>query len=226
MRIGILGTGSVGRTLGSGTVASGHEVTIGTRDPEELMGRSSLDPSSGPTFAEWHSGNTDVRVGTFAEAAAYAELVINATAGVASLDALRAAGEENLDGKILVDVSNPLDFSAGMPPSLSVCNTDSLGEQIQTSFPGARVVKTLNTVNASIMVQPDLVAGPHAMFISGDDGTAKEEVTSFLKESFGWKQVIDLGDITAARAQEMYLPLWLRLMGALGDARFNISIAR
>jgi hypothetical protein len=145
---------------------------------------------------------------------------------MASLDALRAAGTRNLQGKILIDVSNPLDFSKGMPPSLSVSNTDSLGEQIQKSFPETKVVKTLNTVTAALMVDPSLIPGTHTMFISGNDAQAKDTVVKLLKEGFGWKEVLDLGDLSAARAQEMYLPLWLRLYMKLQTANVNVHVVR
>jgi predicted dinucleotide-binding enzyme len=123
------------------------------------------------------------------------------------------------------DVSNPLDFSAGMPPTLSVCNDDSVGESIQRAFPDARVVKSLNTVNADVMVDPGIVPGKHTMFVSGNDEGAKEEV-KLLLESFGWADdaILDLGDIGAARGQEMYLPLWLRLYGASGTAHLNVTV--
>ena len=165
--------------------------------------------------------------GSFADAAAAGELVVNATAGSASLAALTAAGAENLDGKVLVDVGNPLDLSAGMPPVLDPCNTDSLGEQIQRAFPLARVVKTLNTVNADVMVNPGIVPGTHTMFVCGNDDAAKADVRALL-ESFGWDagQLLDLGDITAARGMEMYLPLWLRLWGATGTGHLNIEVRR
>ena len=158
---------------------------------------------------------------------AAADLVVNATSGAGSLDALRQAGEANLDGKVLVDVANPLDFSQGMPPSLSVSNTDCLGECIQREFPNARVVKTLNTVNASVMVNPGLVGGgDHTVFVSGNDPEAKALVTGLLTDGFGWRDVIDLGDITTARGAEMQMALWLRLMGSLGTPMFNFKVVR
>ena len=154
-------------------------------------------------------------------------MVFNATAGGASLDALRMAGAANLAGKVLVDVANPLDFSKGMPPSLTVCNTDSLGERIQAAFPDARVVKTLNTVNTTVMVDPQGVAGgDHHLFVCGNDANAKASVTTLLRDEFGWTHIIDLGDITAARGTEMYLAIWIRLMGTLGTPRFNIRVMR
>jgi 8-hydroxy-5-deazaflavin:NADPH oxidoreductase len=144
-----------------------------------------------------------------------------------SLDALRAAGDRNLEGKILIDAGNPLDFSKGMPPVLSVCNDDSLGEQIQRAFPRARVVKALNTVTAGLMVDPAAVAGgEHDLFICGDDADAKAQVTGWLREWFGWRHVIDVGPISAARGTEMLLPLWIRLMGALGTPMFNFRIVQ
>ena len=214
MHIGVLGTGSVGRTLAQALVDRGHEVRMGSRTAGNEKAVAWAE-QAGPLASE----------GTFADAAAVGELVINATAGAASLDALNAAGAEQLAGKILVDVANPLDFSQGMPPTLTVCNDDSLGEQIQRAFPDVRVVKTLNTVTAAVMVQPDLVPGGHTMFTCGNDETAKEQVGRLLAE-LGWPagSVLDLGDITAARGMEMYLPLWLRLWGAHSTAILNVDV--
>jgi predicted dinucleotide-binding enzyme len=214
VKIGVLGTGTVGRTIASKLVELEHEVTMGSRSPD------------GDALLEWVGESGERGSGaSFADAAAAAELVFNCTAGGASLEALAAAGAENLDGKTLIDVANPLDFSQGMPPTLSVCNDDSLGEQIQAAFPQARVVKALNTVNAAVMTAPDSVPGDHNLFVCGNDAAAKSEATALL-ESFGWPRdsVIDLGDISSARGTEMYLPLWLRLMGALGTAEFNIAV--
>lgn len=225
MRIGVLGTGVVGRTLAGKLEERGQDVVMGSRDPSALAGRTEPDPMGNESFADWHRKHPVVRLATFAESAAHGEMIVNATAGAASLDALRAAGEDNLEGKVLIDVSNPLDFSGGFPPSLFVSSTDSLAEGIQRAFPRARVVKSLNTVTAAVMVDPSMVAGgEHAAFVSGDDHAAKEQVTSLLRDQFGWRHVIDLGDITSARAAEMYLPLWLRLMGVLETPMFNVSI--
>jgi predicted dinucleotide-binding enzyme len=143
---------------------------------------------------------------------------------VASLEALKAAGAQNLQGKVLIDVSNPLDFSKGMPPTHSVCNTDSLGEQIQRAYPAAKVVKALNTVTAALMVEPSLIPGVHTIFVCGNDAKAKGVVIDLLKTGFGWKEVMDLGDITAARAQEMYLALWVRLFTKLKTPNVNIHV--
>jgi predicted dinucleotide-binding enzyme len=164
--------------------------------------------------------------GTFADAAAFGELLFNCTSGAGALAALAAAGKQNLAGKILVDVTNPLDFSKGMPPSLLVCNTDSLGEQIQRAYPDTKVVKTLNTTNCQIMVDASLLKGEHDMFMSGNDAAAKGKVAEILQGWFGWKNVIDLGDLTAARGQEMFVILWVRLYGTLGTPNFNIHVAR
>ena len=226
MRVAVMGTGGVGQTLAAKVAELGHEVMVGTRDVQAALGRTEAGWGA-IVFFEWHAEHPDVKLGTFADAAAHAEIVFNATAGMASLAALQAAGGKNLDGKVLIDVANPLDFSKGMPPTLSVCNTDSLAEQIQRAFPGAKVVKTLNTVNSGVMVDPSQVAGgDHHMFVSGNDEGAKAEVTRILKEWFGWKNVLDLGDITAARGQEMLLPLWLRLSMSLQSPMVSIKVVR
>jgi len=215
MRIGILGTGVVGKTLGTRLVTLGDNVRMGSRTAGNEKAR------------EWVQQSGDqASEGTFADAAAHGEMVFNCTPGMASLDALNAAGSKNLSGKILVDLSNPLDFSRGMPPTLSVCNTDSVGEQIQRAFPATKVVKALNTVTAMVMVDPALIPGVHTMFVSGNDSAAKAEVINLLKSGFGWKEVIDLGDIVGARAQEMFLPLWLRLYMTLQTPNVNIRVAR
>jgi predicted dinucleotide-binding enzyme len=227
MRVGVLGTGVVGQTIGEKLASLDHDVMIGTRDPAEALARTTSENAWVPPFGEWHNDHEDVTVGTFAEAAAHGELVVNATSGGASLDALGAAGAENLDGKILVDIANPLDFSRGMPPALTVANTDSLAEKIQRAFPGARVVKTLNTVTARVMVEPGEVGGgDHTMFVAGNDDRAKAEVSRILQHWFGWRDVIDLGDITGARGMEMYLPLWVRLLGTLSIPMFNVKLVR
>jgi predicted dinucleotide-binding enzyme len=225
MKIGVLGTGIVGQTLAAALAAKDHDVTIGTRDVEAALARTESEQAWVPSFSQWHGEHPDVAVGTFADAAAHGEVVINATSGEASLDALGSAGAANLSGKILIDVSNPLDFSAGMPPTLSVSNTDSLGEQIQRAFPEAKVVKTLNTVSALVMVAPgSLAGGDHHLFVSGDDGAAKAQVAGWLGEWFGWRNVIDLGDISTARGPEMYLAMWIRLMGTVGSPMFNVKV--
>jgi predicted dinucleotide-binding enzyme len=215
MNIGILGTGMVGQTLGTKLVALGHSVKMGSRTATNEKATAWL--ASQPAGASQ---------GTFADAAGFGEIVFNCTNGMAALDALQLAGKDNLRGKILVDVSNPLDFSKGFPPSLSVVNTDSLGEQIQRELPETKVVKTLNTVNCQLMVNPSLVPGAHDIFISGNDLEAKRTVTELLKDGFGWKSVIDMGDISSARATEQLLPIWVRLMGQLKTPFFNFHIAK
>jgi 8-hydroxy-5-deazaflavin:NADPH oxidoreductase len=216
MRIGVLGTGMVGRTIGSKLVELGHEVRMGSRtaDNEDAAGWAG-------------SAGSNASQGTFADAAAFGELNLNCTSGGASLDALHAAGAENLADKVLVDVANTLDFSEGRPPSLLVTTKESLGEQIQRAFPQARVVKTLNTMNCEVMVDPEKVPGEHDVFLSGNDDAAKRTVRELL-ESFGWpaKRILDLGDITTARGPELYVPLWLRLWGVVGGPHFNIRVIR
>ncbi|MFI1564432.1 NADPH-dependent F420 reductase [Streptomyces sp. NPDC020490] len=226
MRYAVLGTGTVGRTVAAKLASLGHEVTVGTRDPQATLARTEPDGYGNPPFAQWQPEHPEVRLATFNEAAASADIIVNATNGAAALAALEAAGADNLAGKVLLDIANPLDFSQGMPPSLNPVNTDSLGEQIQRAFPQAKVVKTLNTMNTLVMVDPARVPGEHHTFVSGDDADAKKAATDVLV-SFGWpaESIIDLGDITTARGTEMLLPIWLRLWGALGHADFNFHIA-
>ena len=226
MRLGILGTGVVGKKIAARLAGLGHEVMVGTRNPEETSSRTEPDRYGNPPFSAWHEEHPEVSLGTFAEAAAHGETVVNATAGAVSLEALEQAGEENLNGKVLIDIANPLDFSRGMPPTLQVSNTDSLGEQIQRRFPEAKVVKTLQTMNAYVMVDPaQLAGGDHSVFVGGDDAEAKATVEDLLR-SFGWSDIIDLGDISTARGTEMMLPVWLRLFGALQKPLFNFKIVR
>ncbi|HWJ82885.1 MAG TPA: NAD(P)-binding domain-containing protein [Nocardioides sp.] len=223
MDIAVLGTGMVGRTVAGRLDELGHAVTVGTRDPEATRSRTEADP--GGSYPEWAADHPDVALATFAHAAAAAELVVNATSGGASLDVLGQAGAENLAGKVLLDISNPLDFSQGFPPTLTVKDTDSLAERIQRAFPDTRVVKSLNTLTADLMVHPETLPEPTSVFVSGDDPDAKATVAGLLAE-LGHTDVIDLGDITSARGAEMVLPLWLRLMGAFGSANFNFKIVR
>jgi 8-hydroxy-5-deazaflavin:NADPH oxidoreductase len=226
MNIGILGTGMVGQVVGAALAAKGHTVMIGTRDVAKSLASSDPSPMGMPAFGVWHKDHQDIKVGTFADAAKFGELLINATSGLASLDALKAAGEANLGSKILIDIANELDFSKGMPPR-ALANTDrSLGEDIQAAFPNLKVVKTFNTMNAFVMVNPALVkGGDSTVFINGNDAEAKAQVTEILK-GFGWQDIMDLGDITASRAVEMILPLWLKAWGAIGNTPFNFKVAR
>ncbi len=225
MNIAVLGTGMVGQALAGRLHELGHAVVVGTRDPEATLARTDPDGMGNPPFSAWHAGHTGVGLATFADAAAGAELVVNASSGAVALDVLRLAGADNLAGKILVDIANPLDFSRGFPPSLFVKDTDSLGEQIQRAFPATKVVKTLNTLTASLMVRPKSLGESSTIFVSGDDTQAKATVVSLL-ESFGHDDVIDLGPLETARGTEMLLPVWLRLMGTLGTGKFNFKIVR
>jgi 8-hydroxy-5-deazaflavin:NADPH oxidoreductase len=224
MRIGVLGTGMVGQALAGRLEELGDELVVGTRDPARTLAAEEPDGYGNPPFRVWHDQHPGVKLATFAEAAGHGEAVVNATAGAASLDALGQAGAANLTGKLLLDVTNALDFSSGMPPSLLVANTDSLAERIQRAFPDARVVKALNTMTAPLMVDPGgLAGGDHHVFVCGNDPEAKAQATELLTR-FGWRNLIDLGDLTAARATEMMLPIWLRLMGALRTPMFNFKV--
>lgn len=210
MRVAVLGTGTVGRTLAAALDTAGHAVALGTRDPQATLARGDPLP---------------LRPVALADAATGADVVVNATNGAGSLAALEAVGEDALDGTVLVDVANPLAFADGQL-SLFVANTDSLAERIQRRFPRARVVKTLNTVTAAVMVDPgQLGGGDHTIFVCGDDADAKR-VTAELLRGLGWSDVLDLGGLAAARGMEMYLPLWLSAMQALGTPLFNVKVVR
>ena len=211
MQVAVLGTGSVGRAIAPRLAELGHSVRLGTRDPAATRARDGWTDLPG------------VPLVTFAEAAAGADLVVHAGNGLAALDLLGQAGD--LAGTVLLDISNPLDFSAGFPPTLAVKDTDSLAEQLQRAFPDTRVVKSLNTLTAELMVHPDRLPEPTTVFVSGDDADAKRLVTGLLTQ-LGHRDVIDLGGIETARGTEMWLPLWLRLMGALGTAEFNLKVVR
>lgn len=214
MKIGILGTGMVGAGLGSKLVSLGHHVKMGSRT------------AAHEKAVAWAQGaGANASYGTFADAAAYGELLLNCTLGAASLEALQAAGANNLKGKVLIDTSNPLDFSKGFPPSLFAGNTDSLGEQIQRTFPEAKVVKAFNTISVSVMVDPGKLGEPTDIFVSGNDVAAKAQVGELLR-SFGWKSIVDLGDISTARGTESYLALWVRLYGAFKTPDLNIKVVR
>jgi hypothetical protein len=215
MKIAVLGTGNVGDSIGSKLIEIGHSVMMGSR---------TADNEKAKAFVAKHDGKASS--GTFANAAAFGEIIFNCTAGVGSIDALKIAGENNLSGKIIVDIANPLDFSKGMPPSLAISNTNSLGEEIQKTFPQTKVVKALNTMWCGLMVNPAMInGGDHTTFVSGNDALAKEAVKEILI-SFGWldKNILDLGDITKARGTEMYLPIWLSIYGATNNGAFNIKI--
>ncbi len=221
----VFGTGTVGQSLAARLSETGNQVVVGTRNVDATTKRSEKDNYGNPPFSAWLASHPDVELATFEQAAIRSDIIVNCTLGLASLDALKCAGEQNLNGKILIDISNPLDFSKGFPPSLIVCNTDSLAEQIQQAFPQLRVVKTLNTMSAMVMVNPQLLAGDHTVFVSGNDTNAKVIVRKMLN-SFGWanNNIIELGDITTARGTEMLLPVWVRLYGALQTPMFNFHI--
>ncbi|QQS65378.1 NAD(P)-binding domain-containing protein [Candidatus Saccharibacteria bacterium] len=224
MKIAILGTGMVGKAHAGRLVALGHEVALGTQDVEATK-KSDKPDNAGQLFADWLAKNQSVQLMPFHEAAEFGDIIINALSGEVSVLVLTGLNQQ-IGKKIVIDIANPLDFSHGFPPTLSVSNTDSLGEQLQAAIPKARVVKAFNTLTAALQVEPSLIAsGEHALFISGNDAVAKQQVTE-LAESYGWHTIIDLGDISTARGSEMYLPLWLRLMDALGTPMFNIAIIK
>jgi len=216
MNIAVMGTGEVGRTIASKLVELGHNVVLGSRTGDN------------PKAVAWATEAGDrASTGTYADAAVFGELVVNATLGVASVDALKSAGEDSLAGKIIIDVSNPLDFSEGFPPKLSVCNDDSLGEQLQRTFPRSKVVKTLNTMWNGLMIDPRKIDSSHVVFLCGNDAEAKSAVRRLL-ESFGWRtdEMLDLGDISGARATEAWLLLWTRIYAATDSGAFNLQLAR
>jgi len=226
MHIAVFGTGSVGRTLAPAFASHGHQVTVGTRSVSHTLGRTEPDARGLKPFSHWQVDHPTISLATFADAARPSEVVVNATNGAQSLAVFEQAGAANLEGKIIVDVANPLDFTGGFPPSLDPVNTDSLAEQLQRAFPASRVVKTLNTVNAAVMAQPSMLArGDHSLFMSGNDPDAKATVGVLLAE-LGWQDIIDLGDITTARGPEMWLALWVRMMSVFGTANFNIKVVR
>jgi predicted dinucleotide-binding enzyme len=219
MKIAILGTGSVGATIGSRLVDLGHQVMMGSR---------TANNEKALAFVSKHQG-INAAAGTFSEAATYGEVIFNCTKGEYSLDAIALAGK-GINGKVLIDVSNPLDFSNGMPPHLipNLANTNSLGEEIQKRFPETKVVKTFNTMWCGIMVDPNLVGGGnHINYICGNDASAKNTTINILKQ-FGWKNecLLDLGDITNARGTEATLLIWLRVYGATKTGAFNFNIIK
>lgn len=226
MKIAVFGTGIVGQVIAARLTGLGHSITIGTRDVAKTLARTQKDPYGNPPFSEWYQKQAgSIKLGEFSEAAASAEVIFNCTMGLASIEALKLAGTSNVKGKIVIDIANPLDFSNGMPPSLSPVNTDSLGELIQRTFPEVKVVKTLNTMNCFLMINPALLAEDHHVFVSGNDADAKATTRSLLN-SFGWKDstIIDLGDITTSRGTEQLLPIWIRLYGTLQSPMFNFKI--
>lgn len=215
MKIGILGSGMVGETLGAALVARGHDVKMGSRTA-----------ANAKAMAWAEKAGAQASYGTFADAAAFGDVAILCTNGHGAVAAATAAAA-GLDGKLVIDTTNPLDFSKGFPPSLFFRGDDSLGEQVQHAVPGAKVVKALNTVNAILMTDPRRVGGGnHDLLIAGNDAAAKQQARELLDEWFGWTHFIDLGDITGARATETYLALWVRLMKTFGSPDFSIKLVR
>jgi predicted dinucleotide-binding enzyme len=227
MKIAVLGTGMVGRALAGRLAGLGHDVVVGTRDVEQTLARTAPDAKGTAPYAEWQQANPGVRLLALPDAGAHAEVIVNATAGAVSLNALEAVGPANITGKVVLDLAVPLDYSQGRPPRLSFANDDSLGEQIQRAFPDAHVVKALNTMHVQVMVDPARVPGRHTVFVAGENASAKLVVRRLLGE-FGWPEdvMVDLGGIKAARATEMYVPLLFSMMGALGTYDLNIAVLR
>lgn len=227
VKIAVFGTGVVGQTVGAKLAELGHEVVFGTRDTAATMARLEPDQFGRPAFPGWLGEHPGLELAAYPDAARTAELIVNATNGYGSLPALTAAGAENLGSKVIMDISNPLDGSAGFPPQLFVKDTDSLAEQLQRAFPQTRVVKTLNTVTAAVMVDPGQVGdGEHTIFVSGDDAAAKQTVTELLR-SFGWTDILDLGDVSTARGPELYVGFWVRLLPVTGGrGMFNVKVVR
>jgi 8-hydroxy-5-deazaflavin:NADPH oxidoreductase len=215
-KIGILGTGVVGHKIGTKLIELGYEVRMGSR---------THDNSKAMAWAESMGHNASF--GTFEGAAGFGDLIINCTKGEFALEVLRSLSVESTANKILIDISNPLDFSKGMPPFLisSLANTNSLGEEIQKSLPNTKVVKTLNTVSSDVMVNPEKIKGEPTMFICGNDAAVKIEVMKILNQ-FGWKDIIDIGDISASRGIEMILPIWVRTMFVIGNGNFAFKVLR
>jgi predicted dinucleotide-binding enzyme len=213
MKISVLGTGMVGQAI-AGKLTEKHDVMVGSRD------------RNNPKAKEWIKKLSKISLGTFEESAQFGEIIFNCTQGSGTLSALALAGEKALGSKIIIDTSNPLDFSPSHELSLFVCNTDSLAEQIQRTYPNTKVIKTLNTLTAQLMVNPSLLQGKHNLFIAGNNGAAKTTVRSFLHESFGWTDdaFIDLGDITGARSAEMFVMLWVKLWNHFQNPMFNVSV--
>ncbi len=223
MKIGIIGSGVVAQTLGSKLIGLGHDLILGTRDPNKLDDKKMF----GATLREWKSQTEGrAQIATFKDAAAHGELLINATSGLVSLEALKLAAADKVGAKVLLDVANELDASKGRPPAVLASQERCLAEKIQAAFPNLKVVKSLNTINARVMVDPQAVGGgDHTVFVSGNDAEAKATVVALLK-SFGWTDVLDLGDLSTARGPEMYMALWIRLWGATQTGQLNIKVVR
>jgi 8-hydroxy-5-deazaflavin:NADPH oxidoreductase len=214
MKFAVLGTGMVGETIAAKLIQLGHEVRMGSR------------AAGNEKAVAWaKAAGRGASEGSFQDATAFGETAFVCLRGDIALDVLRNVGPAAFAGRIVIDVSNPLDFSRGMPPSLLICNTNSLGEEVQKALPDARVIKTLNIVNCEVMVDPAKAGGAVTMLMCGNDAGAKQSVAKLLR-TFGWQEIIDLGDIAAARGTEMMLPVWLSLLGALKTPHFGFKIVR
>ena len=204
-QVGVLGSGEVGRRLAAGFGSRGHDVMIGSRDPDK------------PELREWLSSDgAGVKAGTFQEAAAHGELLVLAVLGNAAQQAIADAGAENFSGKVVIDAMNPLDFSGGFPPKLSISGEDSLGERVQRALPDAKVVKAFNTIGNPYFVDPRFSEGQPTMLIAGDDEGAKRTVGDLLA-GFGWSDVVDLGGIEGARELEAICIAWVKIGGRRGS---------
>jgi len=227
MKIAVIGTGMVGRAIADRLNGLGHDAVIGTRDPQATLARTEPDAKGTPPFSQWHAEHPDTRLVTMKDAGAHGEVIVNATGGAESIEALELVGKDNLAGKVLLNIALPLDLSKGMPPKLLVANDDSLGEQIQRGFPDARVVESLNTMQFEVMMDPTMLPGRHNVFVSGNDADAKQTIVDLL-HAFGWPadSVIDLGDITTAQAVEMYSRLLFTIAGKYNSYHMNIALVR
>ncbi len=204
-RVGVLGSGEVGRRLAAGFRSRGHDVMIGSRDPGK------------PELREWLSGDgAGIQAGTFAQAAAHGELLVLAVLGNAAEEAIADAGADNFSGKVVIDAMNPLDFSGGFPPKLSVTGEDSLGERVQRALPDANVVKAFNTIGSPYFVNPKFSAGDPTMLIAGDDERAKRTVGDVLAD-LGWSDTVDIGGIEGSRELEAICIAWVKIGGARGS---------
>lgn len=215
-KMGVFGTGMVGKTIGTKLIQLGYRVMMGSRT------------AANEKAIAWVEANGEnASTGTFKDTAEFGDIIFNCTKGESALEVFNQAGIDNFSGKVIVDISNPLDFSKGMPPALipQYTNTNSLGEEIQKLLPEAYVVKTLNIVNCEVMVNAKKSGGDPTMFTSGNNLEAKEKVKGLLNQ-FGWTDIIDLGDITTARGTEMLLPIWLRTYMATGNGYFGFKIIR
>lgn len=224
MKIAVFGTGSVGQALANRLAGLSHSVTMGTRNVENSLARDTKDFYGTPTVSEFLAANPSITLETYADAALGADIIVLGTKGDGAQEALASAG--NIEGKIVLDITNPLDFSKGFPPTLFLSNDTSLGEVLQAAFPKTHIVKSLNTMYNGLMVNPRALGEDSTVFVSGNDAAAKATVVGILK-AFGWKdtEILDLGDITTARGTEGILPVWLRIFGATNNGFFNFKVA-